>query len=403
MALVEGRPESFPLMLMYFDFRTYFRMLRLAWRERNARNRRRLLFTLLVKVPVVSSFHAVCFFLDPILFPSLRRTEVKTPVFILGHARSGTTLLHRLMSKDRERFSSFLLWELSFPSLLQKKLIRWGAAFDRQRLGGFLGRRVRAWDERKFGSTRHIHSMSLTEPEEDDGVLTYSCASGTWIVRLPYMGELDFYHVDRRPDRDRRRLMAFYKECVRRQLCLNGRNKVHLSKNPTFAGRVESLIETFPDARVVVPFRNPYETIPSLLKLMKVAWTMRKWTDAEMQQSLQLLAEQSFHTYNYPLEVLARHPETPHAIVDYEELVADPKQTVGKIYADLGVPLTPEYESVLDAEQGRARKHRTSHTYDLEEFGLSAVEIREALGDLFERFHWDAGVPAASRKRKAES
>jgi hypothetical protein len=373
---------------MYFDFRTYFRMLRLAWREQNARNRRKLLFTLLVTVPLVSSFHAVCFFLDPILFPSLRRTNVKSPIFIIGHARSGTTLLHRLMSRDAERFSSFLLWELSFPSLLQKKVIRWCAAFDRRRLGGLLEKRVRAWEERKFGSTRHIHFMSLTEPEEDDGILTYSCASGTWIVRLPYMGELDFYHVDRRPVRDRRRLMTYYRECVRRQLCLNGGDKIHLSKNPTFAGRVASLIETFPDARFVVPFRNPYETIPSLLKLMKVAWAMRKWSDAEMQRSLRILAEQSYHTYEYPLEVLARHPDTPHAVVDYEDLVAQPKRTIEKIYSELGLPMTEEYERMLAAQQEKAKKHQTSHSYDLDEFGLRGDEIHAALRSLFERFKW---------------
>ena len=296
--------------MFYFDFSTWRRMVRLAWRETNRRNRTRLLVTLLVQVPLVASFHAICFALDPLLFPSLRRTRVRTPVFILGHARSGTTLLHRLMSRDADRFSAFLLYELFFPSLLQKRAIRFFAACDARLLGGAIERRIRAWEARKFGKTRHLHPMGLTEPEEDDGVLTYSCASGSWIVRLPYLGELDFYHVDERPARERRRVMRFYAECVRRQLCLNGGDRIHLSKNPLFAGRVESLIETFPDARFVVPFRNPYETIPSLLKLMKVAWKMRRWSDDEMQRSLRVLAEQSYHTYRHPLEVLARHPET---------------------------------------------------------------------------------------------
>jgi omega-hydroxy-beta-dihydromenaquinone-9 sulfotransferase len=380
-------------MLFYFDFATWLRMLRLAWREENPRNRRKLLVTLLVTVPLVSSVHAICFFLDPILFPGLRRTEVRAPVFILGHARSGTTLLHRLMSRDAERFSAFLYYELFFPSLLQKKLIRLGAACDRRLLGGALERRVRAWEERRFGSTRHIHHQSLTEPEEDDAVLTLSCASGFWIVRLPYLGELDFYHLDRRPARQRRRLMRFYEECVRRQLYLNGPDKIHLSKNPTFAGRVESLIETFPDARFVVPFRNPYETIPSLLKLMQVAWRMRRWSDAEMQRSLRVLAEQSTHTYRYPLEVLARHPQTRRAIVDYRELVAEPKRVVESVYAELGLPLTPAFESVLVAEQQKASRHETAHRYSLEEFGLRGDEIRAELADLFERFRWEEAGP----------
>jgi len=372
----------------YFDFSTYATMLRLARRERNPRNRRKLLLTLLVWVPLVASFHALCFALDPLLFPSLRRVEVRTPVFIVGHARSGTTLLHRLLSQDAERFSAFMLYELFFPSLLQKRAIRWLAARDRRWLGGALERRVRGWEERRFGKTRDIHAMGLTQPEEDDGVLTYSCASGAWIVRLPYLGDLDFYSVDRLPERKRRRLMRFYKECVRRQLHLNGPHKIHLSKNPTFSGRVESLIETFPDARIVVPFRNPHETIPSLLKLMQVAWRMRKWSDAEMQRSLRVLAEQSFHTYRYPLEVLDRHPETRRAIVDYAELVADPKKVVERIYAELGFSVTPAYDALLAAQRRKPERHETRHRYDLEEFGLSADEIQARLADLFERFRW---------------
>ena len=108
------------------------RMLRLAWRDPHPAGRRRMLSRLLVFVPLVASFHAVCFFLDGILFPGLHRVRVRAPVFLVGHARSGTTLLHRLMSRDAERFSSFLLYELYFPSLLQKKAIRALAAFDRR-------------------------------------------------------------------------------------------------------------------------------------------------------------------------------------------------------------------------------------------------------------------------------
>jgi hypothetical protein len=110
-------------MIFYFDFATYFRLLRLAFGEAPA-NRRQLLFRLLVRVPLVALFHTICFFLDGILFPGLHHIEVRSPVFIVGHARSGTTLLHRLMSEDGDRFSSFMLYELWFPSLLQKKVIR---------------------------------------------------------------------------------------------------------------------------------------------------------------------------------------------------------------------------------------------------------------------------------------
>ena len=379
-------------MIFHFDFANYFKMIRLAWQEPNPRARWYYLSVLIVWVPIVSAFHAICFFLDGILFPGLWKTAIRAPVFVVGHARSGTTLVHRLMSKDEGRFSAFVLYELYFPSLLQKKLIRFLAGVDRRYLGGVLEKRVRAWEDGHYAAMREIHKMGLSEAEEDDIVLYYSCASGFWITKMPYMGDLDFYHVDRFPERKRRRLMGFYKDCVRRQLYLNGGDKIHLSKNPVFAGRVASLIETFPDARIVVPIRNPYETIPSLLKLMRSGWKRLGWDEDRQKRCLRVLADQSFHTYRYPLDVLARHPETPKAVVDYRDVVADPAATIERTYEQLGLPITPAFHDVLVAEGKRAREHKSGHSYSLAEFGLEAEEIRTQLGDLFERFRWEEGT-----------
>jgi hypothetical protein len=375
--------------LYYFNFDNYFRMLGLARNEPDARARRRFLSVLLLSVPLVATFHAVCFFLDPILFPSLRRTKVRAPVFVLGHARSGTTLTHRLMSRDRGRFSSFVLYEMYFPSLLQKRLIRWAARRDADWLGGALERRVHAWEEKRYAAVRKVHQMGLTEPEEDDMVLYSSCASGYWITKLPYMDKLDFYSVDEWPAAKRRRLMRFYRECVRRQLHLNGPEKTHLSKNPIFAGRVEALIETFPDARIVVNVRNPYETIPSLLKLVSGAWRQLRWAPDRVSRSLKALADQSFHTYRHPLAVLARHPETRHAVIDYRRLNEDPAAAIEKTYTELGIEISDDYREILLAAGKRARGHVSGHAYSLAEFGLDADAIRSELADLFDRYGWD--------------
>jgi omega-hydroxy-beta-dihydromenaquinone-9 sulfotransferase len=375
--------------LMYFDFRTWFRMLRLS-RQEEPKARRTIRIALLVVVPLVATFNAVCFALDSILFPRLRDVKVRAPVFIVGHARSGTTLLHRLMCMDGDRFSYFLFYEMFFPSVLQKKMIRALGRLDR-RVGGPLEKRLKAWDDRQFEATKDQHAMSLFKPEEDDFVYTLSCASGFWIVFLPYMDKLDFYSIDEWPARRRRRHMRHYEECVRRQLYLNGAGKVHLSKNPTFSGRVESLIEAFPDARIVVPVRNPYDTIPSLLKLLQSSWRARGWDDARMAGSLAALAEQSFHTYRYPLDVLERHPDTPQAVVDYRDLVADPKGTVEAVYKQLGLPVSPELTEALAARQSREAGHEggAGTRYSLEEFGLRKDEIRTQLADLYARFGWD--------------
>lgn len=91
-------------------------------KEPNKKRRRSLYKLLLLRVPSRAIFHSICFMLDYILFPKLWFVKVKEPVFIIGHARSGTTLAHRLMCGD-ERFSAFKYYELLLPSLLQKKSV----------------------------------------------------------------------------------------------------------------------------------------------------------------------------------------------------------------------------------------------------------------------------------------
>lgn len=372
----------------YFDWRTWLTMIRLVRREQDPARRRRQYRTLCVVVPALAAMHAVTFALDPIVFPALRRTSVSRPVFVIGHARSGTTYLHRMLANDPQ-FSYVLLWEMFFPSLIEKKMLRAVLRWD-QRFGGRLRKRIDALDERLFGRSQSVHESGLFAPEEDEFLLTLSCASGFWVVQYPYVDQLDFYYVDDRwPTRKRQRVMQFYKECVRRQLVLNGPGLTHLSKAPIHCGRVESLIETFPDARFVVPVRNPYETIPSFLKLMQFAWSARKRAEQDMQESFRAFVDSSYHYYQHPLDVLEAHPEVPSVIVDYRDLVTNPAGTMRRVYDELEIGMVAEQEKALSAEKGR--EYKSGHVYSLDEFGLEADEIRLRLAPLFERFDWESG------------
>lgn len=370
----------------YFDVGNYVTMLRLVRAETDKARRRKLLAAFLIGVPLMVGIHAVCFALDPLLFGSLRRTEVREPVFSVGHARSGTTYLHRLMAND-ERFSVVLMYEMFFPSLLEKKLLRLLFRADETLFGKRLRHRIDEVEERTFADTNDMHRTGFFAAEEDDFLLTWSLGSGFWIVLFPYLGQLDFYHVDRWSERKRRRMMTFYKECVRRQLALNG-GGTHLSKNPTFCGRVEALIETFPDAKFIVPMRNPYETIPSLLKMLQTSWALQGRDDRLILESLAILADQSIDSYRHPLDVLARHPEIRSCVVDYRDLVGHPAATMSRVYKELDLDMPPEVAAAVTASRGQG--HETTHRYSLEEFGLDPEAIQLRLPALFEQFGWAA-------------
>jgi hypothetical protein len=193
--------------------------------------------------------------LDYVFFPRLWRQEVERPVFIVGHARSGTTLAHRLLAADGDTFSYFLYWEMFFPSLLQKKIIRALGWIDENWLGRFFNKRLHLWNS-----------------EEDQFVMRAAFVTQQWSLDVPMMDVIDIFHVDQMPTRKRRRWMHHYRECVKRQLLLNGGNKTHLSKNPVMSGWVQAIIETFPDARIAVMMRDPGQCIPSVLKLVELTW-----------------------------------------------------------------------------------------------------------------------------------
>lgn len=373
---------------MYFDPEYYWRVLKHVWSLKHWQGRTRMLYRLLAVVPLLTLLHSLCFMLDYLLFPRLWFQKVEKPVFIVGHARSGTTLLHRLMSADGDKFSYFLYWETFFPSLLQKKLIRALGWIDLHLFGGRVKRRLQVWDDKTFGPYRHMHNMSLWNSEEDQFAMKSAFISQQWSLDIPMMDIIDIFHVDQMPKSKKTRWMHHYKELVKRQLLLNGGNKIHLSKNPVMSGWVESIIETFPDARIVVMMRDPKQCIPSVLKLVELTWRGKKWTPAEYQKSLNTLLNISFDTFKNPHEKLQQHSASAQIFVDYQQLTNAPRETCTAVYKALNIELTAEFDAYLAAQAEREKKHQSSFRYSLDEYGLSEELIEEKLAEFYVIYPW---------------
>lgn len=388
---------------MYFDGQYYWRVLRHVWSLKNWPGRSRTLVRLLLQVPLEYLVHAFFFTLDYVFFPSLWRQQVRRPVFIVGHARSGTTLAHRLLSADGDTFSYFLYWEMFFPSLLQKKIIRMLGYVDERFLGRVLNKRLVDWDDKKFGAFRHMHDMSLWNSEEDQFVMRSAFVTQQWSMDIPMMDVIDIFHIDEMPARKRRRWMHHYRECVKRQLVLNGGDKVHLSKNPVMSGWVGALMETFPDARIVVMMRDPAQCIPSVLKLVELTWRGKGWKRADYARSLEILTDVSFESFRHPAQVLARHPATPQIVVDYRELTTQPRMAVHKIYAALALPLSENFDHYLKEEEGRAKSHKTEFHYSIDDYDLSRERIVSELSDFYDKYEWPRAdkVPRAAQNGRS--
>jgi hypothetical protein len=372
---------------MYFDFGYYARVLRHVWFLKNWPGRQLTLLRLLLWLPLASGFHGLCFLLDYLFFPRLWFQQVHKPVFIVGHARSGTTLCHRLLAADGDNFSYFLYWELFFPSLLQKKVIRGLGRLDRL-LGAPCKRYLTKWDDKTFGKFRHIHNMSLWNAEEDQFVMRAAFVTQQWAIDVPMMDKIDLYHLDQMSAKKRRRWMHHYRECLKRQLLLNGGNRIHLSKNPLMCGWVGAIIETFADARIVVLMRNPNDCIPSTLKLLELSWRAKGWTPEQYAASLREMMAISFDSMRHPRQVLTAHPDTLHAFVDYRDITAEPRKTVHKIYKALAMPLSDDFDAYLEAQENTERSHKTHFEYTIKDYELSHKQIEAQLDDLFDEYQW---------------
>lgn len=375
---------------MYLDLRTFLMIPRLIVQERPGLRRALLLVGLFVLLTINSLVGFLCLALDHLLYPGFRRVPVDAPLFVVGNARSGTTHMHRLLCGDGDRFSYFRTWELMLPSIVQKKFVRFLGRVDERLLRGAVERRLRGQQDLTLAEVRKMHDWRLDAAEEDEFILFHNWSSASLTLIFPYMRGLEYlFYVDHRPERERRRVMGFYRSMVQRQIYLYGGATIHCSKNPTFVLKMRSILETFPDARFVYMARHPDETIPSLLDVMGHYWEAMGTDPAILEESVRLLGELQVEQYRHAREVLEELSPSQCVEVRYADLLESPKKILEDVYSRFGLEISDDYAAFLDTEQEKAERYESEHEYDLSAHAEIRERARRELGDLFDRFGWE--------------
>src|SRR5262249_51674170 len=176
------------------------------------------------------------------------------PLFIVGHWRTGTTLLHELLILD-ERHNSPNTFQCLAPNhfLLTEKVLT----------------RLLFW---LLPSRRPMDNMAAgwDKPQEDEFALCLLGAPSPYLsIAFPNHPPQDQEACDleRLPARERE---AWKRTFVRflRQLTYRDPRRLIL-KSPTHSFRIRTLLELFPDARFVHIVRDPYAVYPSTINLWK--------------------------------------------------------------------------------------------------------------------------------------
>ena len=303
--------------------------------------------------------HWLALWLDDVLYPAYRRVEPEAPVFIVGIPRSGTTFLHRVLARDEETFSTFALWELLFaPAICERRLLQALAAVDR--LVGAPGRRVFGWLTRRLtGEVKDVHRISLSDAEEDFLLLLPVLACYLLVLAYPFAPSIQgLARFDDAVAADRREgIMQFYRGLLQRHLFVRGSRTI-LSKNVSFTPMLRSLLQTFPDARVVGCMRTPHEAVPSHISSMAAGWRFFGLDQRPETYHARWL-EVMDYAYAHLADTLAENPRGCMVPVDMGQLRGDLDGTVEHLYRAFDLDLPPAFREKLAEEAAAARAYRS--------------------------------------------
>jgi hypothetical protein len=277
----------------------------------------------------------------------VRRTAVHpSPIFVLGHWRTGTTHLHNLLCQDPQLgyISTFQAMAPGF-CLMGEKVIK-----------PLLARKVR-----KDHPTREIDNMplSLDGPQEESFALAnMSPYASLHVYSLPRQAPEIFRKYALLTDlspAERAEWTAAYLTLLRKATLRSGGRRLVL-KDPASTGRIAVLLALFPDAKFVHIHRNPYHVLPSTVGIYRVVLGKAQLQHVSPQQIEDLVLrfyEQLMRKY------LAERPLVPPGSlveVRYDDLEAAPIEELERVYATLGLPgfaaAAPAFRAYLDSVRG---------------------------------------------------
>jgi len=380
---------------MHYNFRLFWRTFyRSFFDSKNTPARltkKRIIFLALFYLvwPIGSLIHWFCFWLDDIFFPAHKTQAVEKPLFILGNLRSGSTFLHRLLSRDSETFTSLTTWDIYLtPSVTQKKITQLVSKLDNKFLGGVLHRILFAFDRATLGKLK-IHPISFFQPEEDENIHLHIWDGYFVTFLFPFMDEYPNYqHFDTAlSPKQKQRIMSFYKSILQRHMYATGK-KYFVAKNPAFSPKIETLAEFFPDARIIYLVRNPLDMLPSTVSWINYA--RRQFTDPKEEWLyIDEILDMTQHWYRYPLQYLDTHPSPRHLIMKYDDLIQRPEAVLHAFFEQFGYPAKPGLDEIVDKAVKETLAFRSDHVYSIEEMGFTREQIVEMYADIFERFSFD--------------
>mmetsp|Transcript_19683 Transcript_19683/g.75513 ORF Transcript_19683/g.75513 Transcript_19683/m.75513 type:complete len:406 (-) Transcript_19683:152-1369(-) len=350
----------------------------------------RLLMQNLIQLAIILFVHA-CMFVDKYFFPAYQKEECtgKRMTVITGLPRTGSTFVQRqLMATDE--YVTFKLWELIFPSLTARTIVRPFLPL----LSPIYNYFGAAPPEETFG-TKHMFDMEVADEEEfmlfhlmNSSYLTGFLSPTCFDQSLDH----DMFLNDSQPAYRTDFFVRWFRGVMQRQFFWTGKQHAIL-KTPGAVLYFHKMRTAFPDARFVLLVRNPMDIIPSALSLALSYFEYvygvgcESVIEKELKKYWEIAYERLQLWARVQVEDFGKLDKKRLLVVRFEDMMAQLDVEVAKIAEFAGVEMSKELEaSVLaQAEVHRTRGHHKNKNQNLEKFGISEQKI---LKDF--KFYYDA-------------
>ncbi len=311
--------------------------------------------------------------------PEISRERVEAPIFITGLGRTGTTLLHDLLSQDPANRVP-MQWELMYSVPPPET-----ATYASDPRIEQVRREITVMDEAD-PAFPGMHELAADVPTECIYIFAHEFMSDMWVGKF----NIQSYAIWNGTT-DRAPAYAWHRKTL--QLLQWRHPGRWVLKAPSHLSQLPALFAEYPDARVVMTHRDPLRVLGSLGSLMATLQRMRS-DHVDYQRRV---AEMAFGFAFLLGRVMkerdaGRIPTDRITDIRYQDLVRNPVGTVRALYAGWGLPFTAEHERRIRARldaQGHGSV-RATHSYAFADTGLDLAEQRTAFRAYLERF----GIPA---------
>ncbi len=284
----------------------------------------------------------------------------QAPIFILGHWRSGTTMLHNLITLNPQL--TFLnLYQCLFPGhfLLTEKTLA-------------------PLTEPLLPKKRPMDNVEVSwkSPQEDEVALAVDSLLSPYIMPA-FQGRMDVYErfLDPRDmsvnerERWKHSLITLIKK-----LSLRKPGAV-VMKSPTHTYRVPTLLEMFPNAKFIYIYRDPravYQSTIHLRKMMFADNTLGPLRPETWSEEAIVLYEKSIRLYQESRHLI---PEGNLFELQFESFEAAPLETLANLHKSLGLPGWQEAEPLVQAQVAKFSGYK-KNSYRMDDATREMLETR---------------------------